>query len=102
MELDYRFPSIADLKAHAQQRVPHYIWEYLDSADGDEGAKTRAEAALDAVALMPDILHGPVPVDLTTELMGHTYTAPLGIAPVGMSGAFWPNAEALLAQTAVA
>ncbi|MEM9474704.1 MAG: alpha-hydroxy acid oxidase [Pseudomonadota bacterium] len=102
MELDYRFPSIADLKARAQQRVPHYIWEYLDSADGDEGAKTRAEAALDAVDLMPDILHGPVPVDLTTELMGRTYTAPLGIAPVGMSGAFWPDAEALLAQTAVA
>ncbi|MEL6643976.1 MAG: alpha-hydroxy acid oxidase [Pseudomonadota bacterium] len=100
MDSDYRFPAISDLKARARRRVPYYIWEYLDSADGDEGAKTRADAALDAVELMPDILLGPVEVDLETTLMGRRYAVPFGIAPVGMSGAFWPNAEALLAQTA--
>lgn len=102
MELDYRFPAISDLKARARRRVPRYIWEYLDSAEGNEGARDRAEAALDAVTLMPDILRGPVAAELRTDLLGRSYAAPFGIAPVGMSGAFWPDAEAILARTAVA
>ncbi|MEO1154710.1 MAG: alpha-hydroxy acid oxidase [Pseudomonadota bacterium] len=101
MELDYRYPAISDLKSRARRRVPCYIWEYLDSANGTESAKTRAEAALDAVQLSPDILLGAVTAELSTEFLGHTYQAPFGIAPVGMSGAFWPDAEALLARTAV-
>ncbi len=100
MELDYRFPAMSDLKARARRRVPRYIWEYLDSAEGNEGARARAEAALDAVELMPDILRGPVEADLGTTLLGRRYAAPFGIAPVGMSGAFWPDAEAILARTA--
>lgn len=101
MDLDYRYPAISDLKARARRRVPYYIWEYLDSANGNESAMTRAEKRLDQVQLSPDILLGPVAADLTTEFLGHTYAVPVGIAPVGMSGAFWPDAEALLARTAV-
>ena len=32
--------------------------------------------------------------------MGREYPLPIGIAPVGMSGLIWPNAEQLLARTA--
>ena len=101
MEIDYRFPSIEDLRDHARRRIPHYLWEYLDGATGDEGAKTRAAAALDAVTLLPAILTGEVVADLTTPLLGRTYARPFGIAPVGMSGAVWPDAERLLARVGV-
>ena len=100
MDLDYAYPAISDLRARARRRVPRYIWEYLDSATGNEGAWRRAEAALDAVELLPDILCGPVEADLSVDLLGQSYDLPFGIGPVGMSGAFWPNAEALLAGTA--
>lgn len=98
MKLDYRFPALSDLRDHARRRIPHYMWEYLDNATGDEGARHRAEAALDAVTLMPAVLGGETTPDLETPLLGRSHACPIGIAPMGMSGAVWPDAERLLAR----
>ena len=102
MSLHSRYPAIADLKSRARTRIPHFVWEYLDSATGDESATRRNRAALDAVLLRPSILHGEFTPDLSTTLMGQDHPLPFGIAPVGMSGLIWPDAERLLAQTAAA
>ena len=102
MSLHSRYPAIADLKARARQRIPHFVWEYLDSATGDESALRRNRTALDAVLLRPSILHGEFVPDLSTTLMGRSHALPFGIAPVGMSGLIWPDAERLLAKTAAA
>ncbi|MCF7699746.1 alpha-hydroxy acid oxidase [Loktanella sp. M215] len=102
MSLHSRYPAIADLKSRARTRIPHFVWEYLDSATGDESALRRNRAALDAVLLRPSILHGEFTPDLSTTLMGQSHPLPLGIAPVGMSGLIWPDAERLLAKTAAA
>lgn len=101
MNLHSRYPAIADLKAQARRRIPHFVWEYLDSATGDESTLHRNRAALDAVLLRPSILHGEFTPDLTTTLMGREYALPFGIAPVGMSGLIWPDAERMLARAAV-
>jgi L-lactate dehydrogenase (cytochrome) len=37
---------------------------------------------------------------LQTELFGHVYDAPFGIAPVGLQGLMWPNAPEILAKAA--
>ncbi|MBS1303835.1 alpha-hydroxy acid oxidase [Loktanella sp. SALINAS62] len=100
MTLHNRYPAIADLKARARRRIPHFVWEYLDSATGDEATLARNRAALDAVLLRPSILHGEFTPDLSVTVMGRTYPLPFGIAPVGMSGLVWPDAECLLARTA--
>ncbi len=100
MDLHSRYPAIADLKARARVRIPHFVWEYLDSATGDEATLARNRAALDAVLLRPSILHGEFVPDLTTTLMSRPYALPFGIAPVGMSGLIWPDAERMLARTA--
>ncbi|KQI69452.1 alpha-hydroxy acid dehydrogenase [Loktanella sp. 3ANDIMAR09] len=100
MNLHSRYPAIADLRARARRRIPHFVWEYLDSATGDESALARNRAALDAVLLQPSILHGEFSPDLSVTMMGATYPLPFGIAPVGMSGLVWPGAERLLARTA--
>lgn len=100
MELDARYPSIADLARRARRRMPHFAWEYLDSATGFEAAKRRSRAGLDATLLRPAVLEGEVAPDLSTEFLGRAYAAPIGIAPVGMSGLFWPGAEFLLADAA--
>ena len=94
------YPAISDLKSRARKRIPHFVWEYLDSATGDEATLYRNRAALDAVLLQPSILHGEFEPDLTTTLLGRNYPMPVGIAPVGMSGLIWPGAEKMLAQTA--
>jgi len=95
-----RYPAISDLKARARSRIPHFVWEYLDSATGVEATQKRNRDQLDRVLLNPSILHGEFKPDLTTTLLGQTHPLPIGIAPVGMSGLIWPGAEQMLARTA--
>jgi len=100
--MDTRFPALADLRKRAQKRMPHFVWEYLDSGTGSEATVARNRAALDAIILRPAILKGEVETNLQTSLFGQTYSAPFGMAPVGMSGMMWPNAERTLADIAAA
>ena len=100
MTLHNRYPAICDLKSRARRRIPHFVWEYLDSATGNEATQARNRTALDKVLFHPSILHGEFTPDLSTTFLSKTYPLPIGIAPVGMSGLIWPEAETFLAQTA--
>lgn len=100
MDLDMDYPALADLAARARRRMPKFVWEYLESGTGDDSAKDRNEAALSGVLLQPGILGGAQEIDLSTKFLGREYAAPVGIAPVGMSGLIWPGAEAILARLA--
>lgn len=96
-----KYPALSDLKSRARTRIPHFVWEYLDSATGVEATQARNRSALDKILFNPSILHGEFSPDLSTRFLGRTYPLPIGIAPVGMSGLIWPNAEQLLAQSAL-
>lgn len=90
--------SIADLRVSAHRRLPRFVWDYLDSATGSEATPKRNRAALDRLIFDPSVLHGEITPDLTTTLLGQTHPLPFGIAPVGMSGLIWPDAEPALAR----
>lgn len=100
MDLHARYPALSDLKARARRRIPHFVWEYLDSATGAETITARNRAALDAILFRPASLRGEIKPDLSTRLLGQDYPVPFGIAPLGMSGLIWPEAEKLLARHA--
>lgn len=100
MSLHSSYPAISDLKNRARRRIPHFVWEYLDSATGVEATQARNRAMLDQVLLNPSILHGEFTPELSTTLLGQSHPLPIGIAPVGMSGLIWPGAEQMLACTA--
>ena len=100
MDLHKHYPALSDLKAKARKRLPWFVFEYLDSATGQEDTQRRNREGLAQVQLMPSILHGEQEVDLSVELFGQQHPLPFGISPVGMSGLFWPDAERLLAKTA--
>lgn len=100
MSLDARFPAISDLRTRARRRLPHFVWEYLDSGTGSEATTRRNKTQFDAVRLMPSILHGEITPDLETSFLGQKFNLPVGIAPLGMSGMIWPGAEQLLARAA--
>ena len=95
-----KFPAISDLKAQARRRIPHFVWEYLDSGTGSEATLRRNRTKLDDILFQPSILHGEFTPDLSTTFLGRDYPLPIGIAPVGMSGLIWPGAEQMLARTA--
>lgn len=102
MDLDLSYPALSDLRARCRRKVPGFVWEYLDSANGSESVKGRNRSALDSVRLRPAVLRGYVEPDLGTTLLGTAYSLPAGIAPLGMSGLIWPGAEQALARLAAA
>lgn len=95
-----RFPGIDDLQRRAKRRIPHFAWEYLDSGTGDERAVRNNLDRMADIELSPQLLKGPLDPVLETELFGVTYRAPIGIAPVGLTGLIWPGADQALAATA--
>lgn len=99
-DLHTRYPAISDLKRAARRRIPHFVWEYLDSATGAESVPRRNRTALDAIHLRPSILHGELTPDTAKTFLDRPYPLPFGVAPVGMSGLIWPDAERLLAASA--
>ncbi|WP_206020978.1 alpha-hydroxy acid oxidase [Antarcticimicrobium luteum] len=100
MDLHSTYPGVMDLKWRAKARLPKFVWEYLDSGTGTEATKARNRKALDSLGFMPAILQGPQAPDLSVTLLGQRFPLPFGIAPIGMSGLIWPDAEGHLARTA--
>lgn len=100
MDLHKKYPALSDLKAKARSRLPWFVFEYLDSATGQEQTQLRNRQQLDAVQLLPSILHGEQVADLSVSLFGQQHALPFGVSPVGMSGLFWPDAEKTLARAA--
>ncbi|WP_415220774.1 alpha-hydroxy acid oxidase [Pseudophaeobacter arcticus] len=98
MDLHQHYPGLSDLRARARRRLPKFVWEYLDSATGIEATKHRNRSALDQIGFLPSILQGPHEVDHTTSFLGRDLPLPFGIAPLGMSGLIWPDAEGHLAR----
>lgn len=97
-----RYPSIPYLAARAKQRMPFFAWEYLDSGTGPEDGVARNEAAMRALQIVPRMLAGRYEPELECSMFGRNYAAPFGVAPVGMSGMMWPQAEIFLARAAKA
>lgn len=95
-----RFPSISDLERRARWRIPSFAWTYLESGTGEDAARDHNLEAMRAVRFSPQFLKGPLKPQISTTLFGTKYDAPIGIAPIGLTGLIWPGADAALAETA--
>ncbi len=104
MNLTYNpnYPAIEDLRARARQRIPRFAFEYLDGGCNEDVNLRKNTAELREVELKPFYLKNYGGADLKTELFGHVYDAPFGIAPIGLQGLMWPGAPEILARAAVA
>lgn len=95
-----RFPSIRDLERRARWRIPSFAWTYLESGTGADVARDNNVLAMQKIQFRPQFLKGLLEPVVTTELFGISYSAPIGIAPVGLTDLIWPGADTALAQTA--
>jgi L-lactate dehydrogenase (cytochrome)/(S)-mandelate dehydrogenase len=94
--------SIEDLRAAARRRMPRFAFDYFDGAAEGEAAMTRNRAAFDARTLTPRILRDVGVRDMSVELFGKRYTAPLGVAPTGLANLARAGADVMLARAAAA
>ncbi len=102
MNLSYNtsYPGIDDLRAAARRRIPRFAFEYLDGGCNEDVNLQKNTDELRQVELKPYYLTKHEPANLKTELFGHEYDAPFGIAPIGLQGLIWPNAPEILARAA--
>jgi L-lactate dehydrogenase (cytochrome) len=100
-EYNSKYPSIDDLRNKAKRKIPKFAFEYLDGGCNEDVNLHKNTTELREVELLPYYLSQHRGSSLQTELFGHVYDAPFGIAPVGLQGLIWPNSPEILAKAAL-
>ena len=100
LKINDKYPSVTDLRQKAQKKIPKFAFEYLDGGCNEDVNLHKNTAEIRNVELLPYYLSKHTGSNMKTELFGHTYDAPFGIAPVGLQGLMWPNAPEILAKAA--
>ena len=95
-----KYPAVEDLRKKAKGRIPRFAFEYLDGGCNEEINLRKNTSEIRELELLPQYLVKHEGSDMKTELFGHIYDAPFGIAPVGLQGLIWPNAPEILAKAA--
>ncbi|KPW03664.1 alpha-hydroxy acid oxidase [Pseudoalteromonas sp. P1-8] len=97
---NHNYPTISDLKQRAKKRIPKFAFDYLEGGCMDEIGIQRNRNDINAVKLRSELLKPFNGSDLNVTLFGHTYSAPFGVAPIGLQGLMWPKAPEILAKSA--
>ena len=100
IKINTKYPSVDDLRNRAKQRIPKFAFEYLDGGCNEDVNLHKNTSEIREVELLPYYLSKHTGSSMKTELFGHVYDAPFGIAPVGLQGLMWPNAPEILAKSA--
>jgi L-lactate dehydrogenase (cytochrome) len=95
-----KYPSIEDLRARAQQKIPRFAFEYLDGGCNEDVNLHKNTSEIREIELKPYYLTDHTASSMKTELFGHVYDAPFGIAPIGLQGLMWPGSPEILAKAA--
>jgi len=94
------YPRVSEVAKKAKKRIPRVAWEYLDSGTGNEDLVKRNNRSFERISFLPRFCKGDLNANTSSILFGKSYNAPIGIAPVGLTGLMWPKVEQYLAQTA--
>ncbi|TQM31143.1 alpha-hydroxy-acid oxidizing protein [Nocardia bhagyanarayanae] len=78
--------SFAELEAKAQSALPPSVWSYVAGGAGDERTQRANVTAFDQWGLVPRMFVGAAERDLSVELFGTTWPAPVFLAPIGVIG----------------
>ncbi|MEP5341542.1 MAG: alpha-hydroxy acid oxidase [Algibacter sp.] len=100
IKINTSYPSIDDLRNKAKKKIPKFAFEYLDGGCNEDVNLHKNTKEIRDVELLPYYLSKHKGSSMKTELFGHTYDAPFGIAPVGLQGLMWPNSPEILAKAA--
>lgn len=99
-QINYKYPSVEDLRSRAKAKIPKFAFEYLDGGCNNDVNLKKNTSRIRDVELKPKYLVDYTPPNLKTELFGHEYDAPFGISPVGLQGLMWPKSPEILAKAA--
>ena len=92
--------SPRDFRGAAQQRLPRFLFDYVDGGALDEVTLKANEIDLSKILLRQRVLHAMDTVDLSTTLLGANFALPIILGPVGLSGMLARRGEVQAAQAA--
>lgn len=100
--LDRLFPDASAMEGVSLTRMPGFIRGYVEGGIGPEDGLARNIRELRAVRLKPRYLVADVVADTSVAVGGAVWSAPIGVAPMGLGGLIWPGCETIIAKAAAA
>jgi (S)-mandelate dehydrogenase len=94
--------NIADLGLFAQRRLPKVIFDFMDGGAEDEFTLRANRQGFERYRFRPRLLTGNAKRNLSVTLFGQKFVLPFLIAPTGLNGIHWPDADIALARGAAA
>jgi (S)-mandelate dehydrogenase len=92
--------NIADLRAVARRRVPHFVFEYVEGGAEEEASLRCNRASFEPLKLIPQTLVDTSNRNLRTQILGRPAPAPLIIGPTGLNGMLHADGDIGLARAA--
>ncbi|MFN8636792.1 MAG: alpha-hydroxy acid oxidase [Chloroflexota bacterium] len=80
--------------------MPKPMFDYVDGGANDEWTMRENRAGFERIMFDPRVLVDVSERDTSTTVFGEKLRLPIIIAPTGMTGIAWPNAEILAARAA--
>ncbi|RPG59713.1 MAG: alpha-hydroxy-acid oxidizing protein [Flavobacteriales bacterium TMED235] len=99
-EINYKYPSVSDLRKRSRSKIPKFAFEYLEGGCNDDVNLKKNTQRIRDIELKPRYLVDYNRPSLKTKLFGHIYDAPFGISPIGLQGLMWPKSPEILAKAA--
>jgi (S)-3,5-dihydroxyphenylglycine transaminase len=92
--------TLSDHARLARQRMDAGVWDFIEGGAGEERTLAANQEAFDDVRLRPRVLTGTGRPDLTTRVLGRTWAAPVGIAPMAYHTLVHADGELATARAA--
>ncbi len=96
----HRILSLHDFEAAAARHLPRPLFGYIAGAAEDNTSLRGNRAAFDDYRFVPRVLVDVSKRSTQRELFGHTYAAPFGIAPLGLTALTAYRGDIVLARAA--
>lgn len=98
--LNERYLSLADFEKGARSYLPRPLFGYISGAAEDEVSARDNRRVFEEMMFVPEILRNVSERHQGTKLLGKSYAAPFGIAPMGLGALFGYRADLALALAA--
>lgn len=95
-----RIASIDDLRWLARRRLPQFAFDFIAGGAEDEQNQKENRRSFQSIKFTPRYLVDASSPKTEVSLWNVTYSAPIGIAPMGFLNMAWPDADTMAAQLA--
>ncbi|MCC5453289.1 FMN-dependent L-lactate dehydrogenase LldD [Rheinheimera sp. UJ51] len=92
--------SPSDYRLAAKSKLPPFLFHYIDGGSYSETTLSKNVSDLQNIALKQRVLKNMSELDLSTEIFGESFSMPIALSPVGLTGMYAKRGEVQAAMAA--